>query len=96
MAELISGYGVKVNDWRESDLIQKWALKFQVQQVNYGAGAPGIVPASGHVEDPAQQTQRILETQRPHKRVPGSCAFARYAVAFLGRHAPCVLQRDRV
>ena len=46
------------------------------------AGAPGIIPASGHVEDPAQQTQRILETQRPHERVPGSCALAKYAVAF--------------
>jgi hypothetical protein len=46
------------------------------------AGVPGIVPASGHVEDPAHQTQRILETQRPHERVPGRCALATYAVAF--------------
>ena len=42
---------------------------------------PGIVAASGHLQNPTQQSQRILETQRPYERVPGSCAFATYAVA---------------
>ena len=46
------------------------------------ACSPGIVPTSGYLQHPTQHPQRILETQRPHERVPGSCAFATYAVAF--------------
>lgn len=46
------------------------------------AGAPGLVPASGHGKDPAQQTPRIRGPPRPPERVPGRCALAQYAVAF--------------
>ena len=46
------------------------------------AGAPGVVPASGYVQGSTQDGERILKTQRRHQCVPGSCAFAKYAVAF--------------
>ena len=45
-------------------------------------GTPGIVPASGHRQHPTQSGQRIVGAQRHHHCVPGSCAFAKYAVAF--------------
>ena len=55
-----------------------------------------IIPTSGHLQHPAQQTQRIVGTQRPHERVPGSCTFATYAVAFLRCRAPSALPQAHV
>src|SRR5215831_6969038 len=43
---------------------------------------PGMVAASGDLQHPTQESYGILDTQRHDKRVPGSCALAKYAVAF--------------
>ena len=51
-------------------------------RVSTAADAAGIVAASGYLQHLTQWTQWVGETQRPHERVPGSCAFAKYAVAF--------------
>lgn len=44
------------------------------------AGPPVVIVASGHLQDPTEQGHGILRAQRRHACVPGSCAFATYAV----------------
>lgn len=45
-----------------------------------------------HVQDPTSRWRRILGAQRRHQCVPGSCACATYAVAFIRYHAPVASQ----